>query len=339
VGLKRIPIVALCQRVSVPVVVGIVKPMILLPPALLCGLEPNQISAILSHELAHIRRYDLIFIFLQRIVEALLFFHPVTWWISRRASIERENCCDDLAAAGCGRTEYAGALLRMAELCAGLRGLKISPQLESLAVDGGSPSQLGYRIKRLLGENDAPRISFTRGTIAAISLSAVFGGLSMIAVGQSSGDKPLESQSKNGNSHPWGEESHGLRSRIVPVSPSMDAENVDLSVPQDRFESPDDMTFAVEIENVSDKPISIRDIRYGEGYAEKIRRTTKANHFAPHLFDFNFTDAEGNAIARTQREFVLDMHAYILRDTLISQIEPRQTLKRVLLRRGLRSGS
>jgi beta-lactamase regulating signal transducer with metallopeptidase domain len=78
-GLKRVPVVALCQRVSVPVVVGILKPMTLLPPALLCGLDPNQLAAILSHELAHIRRYDLIVNLLQRIVEALLFFHPVTW--------------------------------------------------------------------------------------------------------------------------------------------------------------------------------------------------------------------------------------------------------------------
>lgn len=193
-GLKRIPVVALCQRVSVPVVVGIVKPMILVPPALLCGLDPHQLAAILSHEMAHIRRCDMIINLVQRIVEALLFFHPVTWWISRRISIERENCCDDLAAAGCGRLTYAGALLRMAELCAGIRGLKIAPQLESLAVDGGSTSQLGYRIKRLLGEDHSPRISLTRGAFATIALAAVFGGLSMVAVAQSGGSDPMEGQ-------------------------------------------------------------------------------------------------------------------------------------------------
>jgi beta-lactamase regulating signal transducer with metallopeptidase domain/thiol-disulfide isomerase/thioredoxin len=188
-GLKRVPIAALCQRVSVPVVVGIVKPMILLPPALLCGLAPVQLAAILSHEIAHIRRYDLIVNLLQRIFEALLFFHPVTWWISRRIHIERENCCDDMAAAGCGRMEYAAALLRMAEQCATIRGLKIAPQLESLAADGGSTSQLGYRIKRLLGEDDTPRISLTRGAIAGIALTTAFSGLAMIAVAQSGGQE------------------------------------------------------------------------------------------------------------------------------------------------------
>ena len=194
-ALRRLPIVALCERVYVPVVVGIVKPMILLPPALLCGLGPHQLAAILSHEMAHIRRCDPIINLVQRIVEALLFFHPATWWISRRISIERENCCDDLAAAGCGRLTYAGALLRMAELCAGIRGLKIAPQLESLAVDGGSTSQLGYRIKRLLGEDHSPRISLTRGAFATIALAAVFGGLSIVAVAQSGGSSPKEGQS------------------------------------------------------------------------------------------------------------------------------------------------
>ncbi len=182
-GLRRLPIVALCERVSVPVVVGIVKPMIFLPPALLCGLDPHQLAAILSHEMAHIRRYDLVVNLLQRIVEAFLFFHPATWWISRRISMERENCCDDMAA-GTRRFEYAAALLRMAEHCAALRGLKIVSQLESLAADGGDGSQLSFRIRRLLGEADSPRVSVTRNALAAFMLPAVFVGMAVIAIAQ-----------------------------------------------------------------------------------------------------------------------------------------------------------
>lgn len=163
-GLRRIPVVALCQRVSVPVVVGIVKPMILLPPSLLCGLDPHQLAAILRHEIAHIRRYDLIVNLLQRIVEALLFFHPVTWWISRRVSIERENCCDDLAAAFTGRLSYAGALLQMAELCVGNDGRRMA-RLASLSADGGNTSELGYRIRRLIGE-ETTQVGFTWRNLA-----------------------------------------------------------------------------------------------------------------------------------------------------------------------------
>jgi beta-lactamase regulating signal transducer with metallopeptidase domain len=182
-GLRRFPIVAFCERVSVPVVIGIIKPMILFPPALLCGLDPHQLAAILSHEMAHIRRYDLVVNLLQRIVEAFLFFHPVTWWMSRRISMERENCCDDMAA-GTGRFEYAAALLRMAEQCAKQRGLNIASQLESLAADGGDGSQLSYRIRRLLGEADAPRISVTRNAFAAFMLPATFIGMAVIAIAQ-----------------------------------------------------------------------------------------------------------------------------------------------------------
>lgn len=183
VGLKRIPVVALCQRVSVPVVVGIVKPMILLPPALLCSLDPNQVAAILSHELAHIRRYDLIVNFLQRIVEALLFFHPVTWWISRRISIERENCCDDIAAAGMGRLSYARALLQLAELCIGNERER-SAKLATLAATGGNSTDFGYRIRRLIGAEETTRVGFSRRSVvvglALISLVTI----SLVAWGQ-----------------------------------------------------------------------------------------------------------------------------------------------------------
>ena len=198
IGLKRVPLVALCQRVTVPVVVGIVKPMILLPPTLLCGLDPNQIAAILSHELAHIRRYDLIVNLLQRVVEALLFFHPVAWWISRRISVERENCCDDVAAACMGRLPYAGALLQMAELCIG-NDRERSAALTTLAASGGNSTDLGYRIRRLIGAEETTRVGFSRRSVvvglALISLVTI----SLVAWGQSqdTGKKAVASVAEN----------------------------------------------------------------------------------------------------------------------------------------------
>lgn len=186
-GLKRVPVLGLSDQVSVPVVVGILKPTILLPPAILCGLDPQQIAAILSHEMAHIRRYDLLINLMQRLVEALLFFHPVTWWISRRMSIEREDCCDDMAVAGCGRLEFAGALLRMAELCAENRGLSIGPQLEAMAADGGSPSQLTRRVHRLLGETSPPRLVISRMSLVAAIAIVLLSAASAFAVAQTIG--------------------------------------------------------------------------------------------------------------------------------------------------------
>src|SRR5262249_56001468 len=82
------------------------------------GLTADQLSALLTHELAHIRRFDLVVNLLQRVIETLLFFHPAVWYLSRQISRERENCCDDcVLAAGWQGTVYADALLRIAGLC------------------------------------------------------------------------------------------------------------------------------------------------------------------------------------------------------------------------------
>jgi len=98
IGMKVLPTVAYCERIAVPVVVGIVKPTIVLPATLLTGLEPGQLEAIITHELAHVVRFDLLVNLFQRVVESLLFFHPAVWFICHRVSAERGNCCDDLVA-------------------------------------------------------------------------------------------------------------------------------------------------------------------------------------------------------------------------------------------------
>ncbi len=82
---------------GVPVVMGHLRPVILMPVGLLTGLPAGQIESILLHELAHIRRYDYLANMLQTSVEGLLFYHPVVWWMSGVIRAEREHCCDDLA--------------------------------------------------------------------------------------------------------------------------------------------------------------------------------------------------------------------------------------------------
>jgi beta-lactamase regulating signal transducer with metallopeptidase domain len=97
--------------VDVPTVIGWVKPVVLLPASALSGLSPQQLEAILAHELAHIRRHDYLVNLLQTLVETLLFYHPAVWWLSRRIRAEREHCCDDLAVSLCGDPiAYASAL-------------------------------------------------------------------------------------------------------------------------------------------------------------------------------------------------------------------------------------
>ena len=86
--------VAVCERLATPVLVGVVRPLILLPAAAMGGWGPDQIEMVLLHELAHVRRWDNLVNLLQRLVESALFFHPAVWIVSGWVRREREHCCD-----------------------------------------------------------------------------------------------------------------------------------------------------------------------------------------------------------------------------------------------------
>jgi len=134
-------------RVDVPMVIGLWRPLILVPAGALTGLTPAQLEAILAHELAHIRRHDYLVNLLQSLVETLLFYHPAVWWLSHRIRVEREHCADDLAVQCCGDAVlYARALAHIEEL-----RFAAAPQ-PALGVGGGA---LLARIRRLLSGTEA----------------------------------------------------------------------------------------------------------------------------------------------------------------------------------------
>ena len=175
-GMAAAPAIAWCERVSVPMVVGIVNPLILLPASLATGLAPDQLESLLAHELAHIRRLDLVVNLLQRLFEAVLFFHPAVWYVSRRVSVERENACDDLVVStGWQRVQYADALVRMAEICAELRGDKLLAEATVLAATGDSASHFKRRVLRLLSGEPTARLKLGRAGLAGLLL--LFGSL------------------------------------------------------------------------------------------------------------------------------------------------------------------
>ena len=128
--------------VQVPTVVGWLKPIVLVPMGALTGLEPELVEALLAHELAHIRRHDYLVNVLQGVVEAILFYHPAVWWVSREMRRERELCCDDVAVSACGNPlTYVRALTELEQY----RPAHLNP---ALAANGGS---LSGRVARLLG--------------------------------------------------------------------------------------------------------------------------------------------------------------------------------------------
>ena len=101
---------------EVPVVSGWLRPALMLPVTAFTGLSPDQVEAILIHELAHIRRHDYLVNLLQTVAETLLFYHPAIWWISKRMRVEREYCCDDIASSQSKDTlTYVAALSQLEE--------------------------------------------------------------------------------------------------------------------------------------------------------------------------------------------------------------------------------
>ena len=158
--------------VDTPTVVGWLRPVILTPAGLLAGLPPDQVEALLLHELAHIRRHDFLVNFLQGVAESVLFYHPAVWWISRQIRIEREHCCDDLAAAA------SGSVLTYARALAELETARPAHRQAVLAANGGS---LAARIRRLIHPAPQPDYSFSSAWVLNAVLLSAIGGLAIHA--------------------------------------------------------------------------------------------------------------------------------------------------------------
>ncbi len=148
--LCRLPGVFLSPRIREAMLVELWRPMVLLPAAWIAEMPPDVLEAVIAHELAHVRRLDLWANLLQRLVETLLFYHPAVWWLSRRTSLLREMCADELAVEATGdRVTYAGVLEHL-----GRRRLNLpTPQLA--AGIGGRRMALFDRVRNVLGVSPA----------------------------------------------------------------------------------------------------------------------------------------------------------------------------------------
>lgn len=101
-----------------PAVARVIRPVVLLPSALLGRLSPTQLDAVLAHEREHIRRRDNLTAHLHRLVQTLFWFHPLVWWIGRQMVDERENACDEaVLERGHDAQEYAEGILAVCRHC------------------------------------------------------------------------------------------------------------------------------------------------------------------------------------------------------------------------------
>jgi beta-lactamase regulating signal transducer with metallopeptidase domain len=178
--------------VQVPTVIGWLRPAVLLPVGCLTGLSTIQIEAIFAHELAHIRRHDYLVSVFQSIVEAVLFYHPAVWWVSKQVRREREDSCDDLA------VKISGDSLAYAKALSFLEERRRSLPAVALGANGGV---LAMRIKRLLGYKEPLAYSWlTAMTLCALVVAAGALCIGTFAGAQTNPDNQPSAKS-NGVSH------------------------------------------------------------------------------------------------------------------------------------------
>lgn len=173
-GLRRVARVFVSDQINVPAVIGTLWPVILVPPSMLSGVPVEQWQIIIAHELAHVRRWDAIVSLAQMVIESLLFFNPAVWWLSRQVRVEREACCDALAARICGQPlSVARALVEVASVVTGQAHIAAALAFAEPAKEG----ELTDRVRRLVDPDQAPR-----SKVSWVSLGAVFVALAVTAV-------------------------------------------------------------------------------------------------------------------------------------------------------------
>src|SRR5688572_5213959 len=149
-------------RAVSPVVIGWIRPVVLLPVTVLTGLTVEELRVVVAHELAHVRRHDYLVNVLQRVVESLLFYHPAVWWLSARVRAERELAADEAATEICDDPAVlARALVRLEETR--------SDRVGAIAATGGN---VANRIARLLHRE--PDRSGWQPIMAAVSFLGVW---------------------------------------------------------------------------------------------------------------------------------------------------------------------
>ncbi len=169
------------EHLQVPVMIGFLKPVILLPAAMVNNLGPEQLEAILLHELAHIKRNDYLLNIFQSIVETILFFNPFVWWISRNIRQEREHCCDDLVIAGTVQPmHYAKALVALEEY-----RITANPMAMAAAHD---KHFLLHRIKRIM-EMKTKHLNYSQRFLALLIIVTGLVSIAWLNPGGKNGKK------------------------------------------------------------------------------------------------------------------------------------------------------
>lgn len=181
-GITRKIVVRVAENVLVPFTARLFRPVIWMPLSLLSSMPREQIEALLAHELAHIHRLDWLCNGVQCVIEALLFFHPGVWWLSRRTREERELACDDVAVTVC-----ADAVVLAEALAALARDRQSGPRL--LLAANGNP--LMNRIAHLLSGASTPARTWAPAGLVVLVAAGAF-LVAPLGVGYAAPSHPTE---------------------------------------------------------------------------------------------------------------------------------------------------
>lgn len=176
IKLTTTPKLLISLKAEVPMAIGWLKPVVLLPATMVTGLNSAQLEMLILHELAHIRRHDYLVNFLQTLIELLFFFHPSVHWIGKQIRNEREYCSDDIAVQHCGDAiAYAHTLTDTASLCS-KNNFHTIPTM-AMAASGGD---LKARVLRLVDHHCAP----TNNTSKLLAALSLFLTLALLSINQ-----------------------------------------------------------------------------------------------------------------------------------------------------------
>lgn len=184
---RALPIpVRMSTSLHEPALVGIVRPVLLLPTGIMARLTPPQLEAVLRHEVCHLRRHDNLTSAVHMLVEVAFWFHPLVWWIGARLLEERERACDEgVVRSGTDPRTYAESILTVCRAClasdlacvAGVSGADLKLRLEAI---------MTREVKELGG---GKRIALGVLALAALSMPVWF-GMTSIAQAEAGGVQP-----------------------------------------------------------------------------------------------------------------------------------------------------
>jgi len=168
-GISRRVRVLVTEEATAPFTAGVLRPVIVLPRTLLDRLDAVEMSAVIGHEMSHIRSFDVVWRMVERALLVLFFFHPMVWMAVRRIDTAREAACD-VSAANSGvvaRNSYAKSLL------SALKAFRIEPEMafaRTLSIQGGTGDGLKTRLVWLKGETAMSTPAKIVGTVGIVGL-------------------------------------------------------------------------------------------------------------------------------------------------------------------------